>query len=114
MSENFPIQDLSVPKSENQMIDILNAIDEARENSLNVYVHCLEDIGRTGTVIGCWLARQGYEGQAALKKLHSLWRQCALSSYRKSPEIKEQEEYILNWKEKQNQKIINRLALKDN
>jgi hypothetical protein len=53
-------------------------------------------VGRTGTVVGCWLARHGFEGKAALKELHRLWMQCAKSLKRRSPE---QEEYIINWQE---------------
>ena len=37
---NFPVRDLSVPKTKKHMSDILDAIDEALSNSQNVYVHC--------------------------------------------------------------------------
>ena len=32
-----------------------------------VYVHCRAGIGRTGTVIGCYLAEQGLDGPAAVR-----------------------------------------------
>ena len=105
---NFPIRDLSVPKTEKQMVDILDAIDEALSKSQNVYVHCWGGVGRTGTVVGCWLARHGFEGKAALKQVHRLWLQCAKSLKRRSPETPEQEEYIINWRETKNQKLIDR------
>jgi ADP-ribosylglycohydrolase len=105
---NFPIRDLSVPKTKKHMVDILDAIDEALGKGQNVYVHCWGGVGRTGTVVGCWLARHGFEGKAALKQLHLLWLQCAKSRYRNSPETHEQKEYIINWRETLNQKLIDR------
>ena len=44
------------------------------------YVHCRAGIGRTGTVIGCYLAEQGLEGAEALRQLNQLWRQSARSA----------------------------------
>lgn len=56
-------------------------------------------VGRTGVVVGCWLAQHGFKGEAALDRLHELWKQCPKSAYRKSPETTEQEQYIVRWKE---------------
>lgn len=69
----FPIYDGSVPDSSAQMAAILNAIDHRISAGATVYVHCWGGVGRTGTVVGCWLARHGYAGQPALDKLHELW-----------------------------------------
>jgi len=56
--------------------------------------------GRSNRVIvGCWLARHGCGGKSALSRLHELWRKCPKSSIRKSPETKEQEQYILEWED---------------
>ena len=41
-----------------------------------VYVHCRMGIGRTGTVLGCYLAEQGQTGMAALDELNRAWQQC--------------------------------------
>ena len=38
---------------------ILDEIDGAILNGKTVYVHCLGGIGRTGTVVGCYLVRHG-------------------------------------------------------
>ena len=81
--------------------DILNTIDDHINRGRIVYVHCWGGVGRTGTIVGCWLARRGYEGHAALSTLQELWRQCPKSVHRNSPETEEQRQYILNWKETQ-------------
>jgi len=95
--QRFPIQDVSVPMSHEVTIRILNAIDSHIERGQLVYVHCWGGVGRTGVIIGCWLARHGSGGEAGLNRLCELWRQCPKSIYTKSPETREQEQYILNW-----------------
>ena len=52
------IPDMDVPSREG-MISILDIIDRAIGNGRPVYVHCLGGLGRTGVVVGCWLARHG-------------------------------------------------------
>ena len=65
------------------------------------YVHCWGGIGRTGTVVGCWLARHGGGGEDALNQLKQLWTNCTKSAIRNSPETDEQENFILNWRQGQ-------------
>jgi len=97
----FPVRDISVPSSTALTKDILDTIDDHINRGRIVYVHCWGGVGRTGTIVGCWLARRGYEGHAALSTLQELWRQCPKSVHRNSPETEEQKQYILNWKEPQ-------------
>ena len=54
--ERMPIKDTWVP-SRIEMIEILDRIDDSIEGGKPVYVHCWGGRGRTGTVIGCYLAR---------------------------------------------------------
>ncbi len=55
----FPIVDQSITTPE-QMTKILDAIDDSLDSSRPVYLHCFGGIGRTGTVVCCWLLRHGY------------------------------------------------------
>lgn len=107
---NFPIPDFSVPSSENQTIEILDTIEKYIETGTIVYLHCWGGVGRTGVIAGCWLAEHGYPGEAALSRLRDLWKECAKSNGRKSPETKEQEEYIINWL-KHKQEILQKVTV---
>lgn len=53
-----PIRDLGIPSSA-QMTGILDQIDTVMAQGGCVYAHCWGGRGRTGTVMGCWLARHG-------------------------------------------------------
>ena len=100
--QRFPIRDASTPRSAALTVEILDAIDHHVTEGRTVYVHCWGGIGRTGTIIGCWLSRHGREGPAALETLNDLWQQCPKSRSRKSPETPEQRDYVLNWRETDN------------
>jgi protein-tyrosine phosphatase len=95
----FPIRDVSIPASTDVTAAILDTIDHHIEQGGMVYLHCWGGIGRTGVIVGCWLARHGFQGEAALVRLRELWKHCPKSVYRLSPETEEQEQYIVAWKE---------------
>jgi ADP-ribosyl-[dinitrogen reductase] hydrolase len=95
----FPIRDVSVPASPEVTVAILDTIDAHLHRGEMVYVHCWGGVGRTGVIIGCWLARHGQGGESALGRLRELWQHCPKSSWRKSPETLEQERYITAWME---------------
>lgn len=97
--ERFPIPDCSVPDSTTLTITALDAIDQHIVEGRLVYVHCWGGVGRTGLIVGCWLARHGDDGADALTRLRELWRSCPKSRDRKSPETPEQERYVQEWKE---------------
>ena len=97
--KRFPIQDVSIPASKSTTTSILDTIDAYIEGNRVVYLHCWGGVGRTGLIVGCWLVRHGLSGESALLRLSELWKQCPKSSLRKSPDTKEQQLYILNWKE---------------
>jgi protein-tyrosine phosphatase len=93
-----PIIDTHVPVDPAEMRAIQMHIKAMLAGKRKLYVHCRAGIGRTGTVIGCYLAEQGLDGAEALKQLNRLWRQSARSSsWPKVPQTPEQADYILQW-----------------
>jgi predicted protein tyrosine phosphatase len=59
------------PSHMRQVLDVVDAHIAAERG---VYVHCWGGIGRTGMVVGCWLVRQGWDGEAALIEVGRLFR----------------------------------------
>ena len=96
--KHFPIVDYSVPPK-SLMTQILDEIDEAIKQGKTVYVHCHGGVGRTGMVIGCYFAQHGYPGEMALEKLKHVWDSCPKAAVARSPETREQCDYILQWVE---------------
>jgi len=90
----MPIRDFSVPTIE-EMTAILDTIDAALAAGHGLYLHCWGGSGRTGTVVGCYLARQGMSGEDALEEIGRL-RQ-GVSSLRRSPETETQREMVRTW-----------------
>lgn len=93
----LPILDLGVP-SRQQMAAILDTIDAALARGETVYVHCYGGIGRTGTVVGCWLVRHGLGGAAAIAQI-AAWRAGTPDGWKASPETRAQRGMILEWEE---------------
>jgi hypothetical protein len=94
-----PIKDFTAPTPE-YIRNILDEIDDAVSQGKGVYVHCWGGKGRTGTVVGCYLARHGYaQGQDVLDLIQKL-RCNDPEIYRPSPETPEQRDMVINWQEK--------------
>ncbi len=94
----FPIRDVSVPRGVRHMLDILDAIDTALAAGRNVYVHCWGGIGRTGTVVACWLQRHGRSPDDALLELARFWQTVAKRHLRPhTPETEEQVAWVRSW-----------------
>ncbi len=85
------IPDFGVP-DEAHMVAILDTIDAAIAAGQTVYVHCLGGVGRTGTAVGCYLARHGAGGEGALRRVAALLGEG-------SPETEAQRRFVRRWAE---------------
>ena len=83
------IPDLGCPSRET-MAGILDRIDALLAAGEVVYVHCLAGIGRTGTVVGCYLVRHGMDGAEALETVTRLRGA--------GPETPEQRRLVRDWR----------------
>ncbi len=95
LHQRMPIRDLDTPTLA-KMARILDTIDTALEANHIVYVHCFGGIGRTGTVIGCYLVRHGLNSEAALAEIARL-RQGIPDGWRRSPETEAQRQMVRSW-----------------
>jgi hypothetical protein len=96
--QNSPIADSRVPESATQVQALLSDIRAAVEAKHSVYVHCRQGIGRTGLIMGCYLADAAGDGKSAVKELNQLWQQSERAkSWPTIPQTAEQADYIRRW-----------------
>jgi protein-tyrosine phosphatase len=92
-----PIPDRHIP-SLDEMKAILDLIDSEIQRNCPVYLHCLGGLGRTGTVVGCWLARHdvvaGSEVFNHIRRLRKRDPYADLDSH----QTIEQREMVRNWR----------------
>ena len=90
------IRDLSVPTF-TQMREILDLINQSIINDKKVYVHCWGGIGRTGTVVGCYLIENKFASREnVFNQIQELKSQSDLAD-RYSPETEEQMDFVVGW-----------------
>ena len=95
-----PIQDLGIPSS-SKMSEMLALINELLDSGKVIYVHCWGGIGRTGTVVGCFMVEKfGINGLEALQKIKR-FRDGTPDGWRISPETPKQRDMVLQWKKAQ-------------
>jgi protein-tyrosine phosphatase len=82
-----PVEDFGCPTSDD-LRETLDAIDRELGRGSRVYLHCRGGIGRTGTVLGCWLVRRGAAAEEALDRLRAIG---------KTPEANEQLRLVEGW-----------------
>jgi atypical dual specificity phosphatase len=65
---HLPVRDFTPPAPE-QIEAGVDAIDEAVASGQRVAVHCAAGMGRTGTLLACYLVRQGMDPDAAIARV---------------------------------------------
>jgi hypothetical protein len=98
----LPIPDMDVPTT-GRMREVLDAVDYALESGRTVYRHCWGGIGRTGTVVGCYLVRRSAAGDEALKQVAGLFATMSPDKLRRhsegSPQTERQRDFVRTWLE---------------
>lgn len=95
--QRFPIRDVSVPKS---IEDVRKLVDEIigivhNNPDAKVYIHCWGGVGRTGTIVGCLLSElYQLNYMETMVRLERLFSACPKSAYRETPENAEQRNFI--------------------
>ena len=92
----FPIVDCGAPKSVESVQRLLLRIEELKKMDGYVYVHCWGGVGRTGTIIACYLSQNWKEVDMnhTLELLRRNFSEMPKSAYRKTPEAKDQIDFI--------------------
>ena len=79
------------------MVRILDDVDSAIDRGHTAYVHCWGGIGRTGTVVGCWLMRHGLDGGDPIARIAALRRDVS-DARGPSPQTSAQRAMVRAWK----------------
>ena len=94
--ERLPIKDTWVP-SRIEMIEILDRIDDSINDGKPVYLHCWGGRGRTGTVVGCYMARHALASGRNIPKMIQELRKNTEDHHMPSPEKPKQVDMVLSW-----------------
>ena len=94
----MPIPDFGVP-SPDQMAQTLDVVDWAIGTRRPLYLHCLGGLGRTGTVVGCFMVRHGMVSGAQALQVIQLLRADTPYAASPSPETDAQCRMVLTWEE---------------
>ncbi len=68
---HIPMADFSPPTAE-QIDEFVDSVEAARAEGQRVAVHCLAGLGRTGTMIACYLVHQGRTAREAIAEIRRL------------------------------------------
>ena len=65
---HLPVPDMTVPRPE-QIDRFLEFVDAAESDGLAAAVHCRAGLGRTGTMLACYLVSRGHPPEEALEQV---------------------------------------------
>jgi len=85
---HLPVADMTAPKTE-QVREFVSFVEIALANGLPVGVHCLAGLGRTGTLIACYLVSHGETPEEAIQRVRA--------ARPGSVQIDEQERFVYRW-----------------
>lgn len=91
----LPLADMGTP-TVGRMMRILDEVDACRAEGTTVYVHCLAGVGRTGTVVGCWLVRHGLDAGDPIERIVAL--RAGIVDAAPSPETPGQVALVRSWR----------------
>ena len=93
-----PIPDMGVPGSLDDMLAALRSVREGLAAGEGTYVHCWGGVGRTGTVVGCWLVERGMAPETALAELNDRFGSMPKARFfGSSPQAPAQFEWVRGW-----------------
>jgi hypothetical protein len=90
---DFPIEDMDVPPP-GLVERALDAIEAEIARGRGVYLHCFGGLGRTGTLVGCWLIRQGRAEPSTFAQVLAELRAGIPGA---SPQTDEQRAFVESW-----------------
>lgn len=93
----FPIPDRGTVATD-AVKAILDNIDFQLARRIPTYVHCWGGHGRTGLVVGCWLARHGHGEGDEVFPILELLRRGMPDGEKPSPETPDQRRIVQYWK----------------
>ncbi|KAF8629006.1 hypothetical protein AX17_005862 [Amanita inopinata Kibby_2008] len=109
----FPIRDRCLPESLEFVNQVMNVLEDNERRGRLSAIHCRGGVGRTGTLVGCWLvhSRMAKDGREALAMLGRFWRTVPKSKrFQESPETGAQSEFVRQFTRVTEDSIVSPLA----
>ena len=92
----MPIKDMDIP-TPFQTMKLIKTIDRFINDNKKIYLHCWGGLGRTGTIVGCYLIEKKLANKSnVFSKINELKANSILAKFN-SPQTEEQKEFIINW-----------------